>query len=515
VEASPRDETILAKIETADIERFMGRFSIGRDSNPMNPTGSLHFLRLKVPGGFLTTKQLRGVAELAEEYGRSRAEITNRQDIQLHWIDAADALEIFAKMDELGFTTDMCGQSFGGARYGDARNIVLCPVSGIEKDEILNGYPLMKELSNFLIGNPDFQDMPRKFKFSVSGCGSDCTRAETNDLSFVAVKMNGEVGYTTLLGGSMGSSLPGPRLAKRSGIFVKPEEAFDVAIATIEIHRDNSNREAKAKARFKWLLEEWGIKKFRNMLENKLGRPLESYDGPVFIEHEGHGRVQPQKQKGYYYMNLPLIGGALSSEQLFSLVDLADEYGSGELRLTCTQNLILPNIQEKELVLKRLDALGFFLQGSRLRWTSMGCASDFCGKTKSPHAKEVVMDIVEYLENNFTKEALEEAKLLLHASGCPNNCCANLIAEIGLRGRLLRDGEKLKQGYDIMLLEKSDQEQCFARVIEGSVPSEDVKYKLKSILSNYLKHRKPNEDFGQFCKRHTKEELRKYLEGNI
>lgn len=515
MKSNSRDETILAKIETADIERFMGRFSIGRDSNPMNLTGSLHFLRLKVPGGFLTTKQLRGVADLAEEYGRSRAEITNRQDIQLHWIDAAVALDIFSRMDELGFTTDMCGQSFGGARYGDARNIVLCPTSGIEKDELLNGYPLMKELSNFLIGNSDFQDMPRKFKFSISGCGSDCTRAETNDLSFVGVKKNGEVGYTTLLGGSMGASLPGPRLAKPSGIFVKPEYAFDVAIATIEIHRDYGNRETKSKARFKWLLEEWGIEKFRNTLESKLGRPLESYSGSAFKRNEFHDGVQPQKQSGYYYINIPLIGGALSGGQLVSLADLADEYGSGELRLTCTQNLILPNIQEKELVLKRLEALGFFLQGSKLRWTSMGCASDFCGKTKSPHAKEVVKDIVEYLENNFTREALAKAKLRIHASGCPNNCCANLIAEIGLRGKLIREKENLKQNYDIMLLGSCKEEKCLGSVIMGAVHAEDVKHRLRSLLSNYLEHRKSGEDLGQFCKKHTSEELRKYLEGDM
>jgi sulfite reductase (ferredoxin) len=505
----------LAEIDTADIERFMGRFSIGRDSNPMNPTGSLHFLRVKVPGGFLTTKQLRGVADLAKEYGRSQAEITNRQDIQLHWIDAEDTLEIFSKMDKLGFTTDMCGQSFGGARYGDARNIVLCPVSGIEQDELLNGYPLMKELSNFLIGNPDFQDMPRKFKFSISGCRSDCTRAETNDLSFVAVEKNGEVGYTTLLGGSMGSSLPGPRLATPSEIFVKPEDAFDLAIATIKIHRDYGNRETKAKARFKWLLKEWGIKKFRKTLENKLGSPLESYDGPVFTKFDGHGGMQPQKKSGYYYVNVSLIGGALSAEQMVSLADLADEYGSGELRLTCTQNIILPNVQEKETVLKRLEAFGFFLQGSRLRWTSMGCASDFCGKTTNPHAKEVVRDIVEHLENSFSKDVLEEAKLHIHASGCPNNCCANLIAEVGLRGKLLRDGGKLEQAFDIMLLGNDEQKQCLGRVIESSVPAKEVKYKLKSLLSNYLKRKKPNEDLRQFSMRHTTEELKKYLEGEV
>lgn len=502
----------MADLGAEDIERFMGRFSIGRDSNPMNPTGSLHFLRLKVPGGFLTTKQLRGAADLAQKYGKSRAEITNRQDLQLHWIDAEDALEIFSRMDELGFTTDMCGQSFSGARYGDARNIVCCPVSGIEKDELLNGASLMKELSHFFIGNPDFQDMPKKFKFSLSGCGFDCTRAETNDLSFVAVKKKDEIGYTTLVGGSMGASLPGPRLAKPMGIFVKPEDAFKVAVTTIEIHRDYGNRESKAKARFKWLLEEWGLEKFRNVLESKLGRRLESYDGPVFTKHEEHAGVQPQKQNGYYYVNIPVLGGVLSAEQMLSLADLADEYGSSELRLTCTQNIILPNIQKKDAVLEALEATGFFLQGSKLQWTSMGCASDFCGKTQNPHAKEVVRDSVEYLEKSFGKEVLDEAKYRIHASGCPNNCCADLIAEVGLRGKLIKDKMQLKQCYDIMLLGVCGQDKCLGRIVEKSIPGKDVKYKLRTLFSNYLKRRKPTEDLRQFCKRHTTEELKKYLE---
>jgi sulfite reductase beta subunit-like hemoprotein len=480
----------------------------------MNPTGSLHFLRVKIPGGFLTTKQLRGVADLTEKYSRSRAEITNRQDLQLHWIDAKDALEIFSKVDELGFTTDMCGQSFGGARYGDARNIVCCPVSGIDKDELLNGQPLLKELSNFFIGNPDFQDMPKKFKFSISGCKSDCTRAKTNDFSFVAVKKKDKIGYTALVGGGMGATRPGPRLAKSSGIFIKSKDAFDVAVAAIEIHRDYGNRETKAKARFKWLLEEWGLQKFLRMLENKLGKPFKSYGGLVFTKNEGHYGVQSQKQNGYYYVNIPILGGVLSSDQMVSLADIADKYGSSKLSLTCTQNIILPNIQEKKLVLKHLEDIGFSLQGSRLQWTSQGCASAFCGKTQSPHAKEIVKEIIEYLENSFTKEALKEAKFGIHVSGCVNNCCANLVAEIGLGGSLIRDKDgKLEQHYDIMLLGDCEEEPCLGRVIKKSVLAKGVKNRLKFLLENYFKNKKPNEELSQFCKRHTIDELIEYFEG--
>jgi sulfite reductase beta subunit-like hemoprotein len=311
----------------------------------------------------------------------------------------------------------------------------------------------------------------------------------------------------------MGATLPGPLLAKPTGMFVNSKDAFDVAVATIEIHRDYGNRETKSKARFKWLIEDWGLKKFRKKLEQKIGKHLETYDGPIFTKNEGHYGIQAQKQKGYYFMNIPILGGVLSSEQMTSLAEIANEYGNGELRLTCTQNIILPNIQEKDLVLKRLDSIGFSLQCSKLQWTSMACASAFCGKTKSPHAKEVVKDSIEYLENNFTKKAIEEAKFRIYVSGCLNNCCANLLAEIGLRGKLSRGKEeKLEQKYDIMLLNECVEEPCLGMVIEKSVLAKDVKYKLKNLLVNYYKNRKSVEELSHFCKRHTKNELSKYFE---
>ncbi|UCH37491.1 MAG: nitrite/sulfite reductase, partial [Candidatus Bathyarchaeota archaeon] len=330
----------MVELETDDIDRFVGRYSLGRDSNPLNTTDSLHFLRFKVPGGFLNSNQMRGVAELTQTYSRGQAEITNRQDIQLHWIEGQDALEIFAAMEELGFTTDMCGQGFSGARYGDARNIVCCPVSGIVREELVNGAPLLNKLSDFFIGNADFQDMPRKFKFSISGCGHDCTRAVTNDLAIVGVERGAELGFTMLIGGSMGASQPGPRLTESTGVFFEPEKAFDVAVATIEIHRDYGSRESKATARFKWLLHQWGVEKFLEKLQDKLGSPLKTYECPIFRYDGGHEGVQPQRQLGFHFVNIPLLGGILTSDQMFSIANLAEEYGNGDLRLTLAQNLI-------------------------------------------------------------------------------------------------------------------------------------------------------------------------------
>jgi len=501
----------LTYIPSADIERFVGRYSIGRDSNPLTVTGSPHFLRVKVPGGFITSEQFRRLAELADKYGRGQGEITDRQDIQLHWVRAEDSLDIFAVMDELGFTTDMCGQGFQGARYGDVRNIVCCPASGIEKDEILNGYPLVKELTKLFVGNPEFLDLPRKFKISISGCGSDCTRAVLDDLAFVGVRKAHETGFTLLVGGGAGVSLPGPRLARSIGVFVRPDEALSVAVATVKIHRDYGNRESKAKARFKWLIESWGLEKFLEVLEGKLGKSLERYDGPIFHGCTDHEGVQTQSQGGYYYVNIPLSEGRLSSHEMAQIADLAEEYGSRELRLTPTQKIMIPNVKEKDELLKRLRRIGFSFDGPKMRWKSVGCASEFCGRSLNPHAREVVNEVVEYLDKQFNPKILDEAGLRIHVSGCPNNCCATMIAEIGLDGRQIKESGEMKQTYDISLGGRLGPQTLFGRPIEEKVPAGQVKHKIEALLNNYLKRRNPHETLGEFCNRHSVEELRSYL----
>ncbi|MBO3754723.1 MAG: nitrite/sulfite reductase [Candidatus Brockarchaeota archaeon] len=497
-----------------DFEKFIGRYSLGLDSNPYDITGSQHFLRIKVPGGVLTSSQFRQIATLSSKYGRGIAEITDRQDIQLHWIRAEDSLDIFSFMDKMGFTTDMCGQGFKGARYGDVRNAVCCPASGIEKNEIFNPYPIAKEITGFFTGNPDFLDLPRKFKISVSGCGADCTRAAINDLAFVAVKNKDEIGFTVLVGGSIGASLPGPRLARPTKVFIRPEEVFNTAVAVVELYRDYGNRENKAKARFKWLIENWGVEKFVSILENKTGKDFQTYDGPVFLRRTGHEGVQPQKVEGYYYFNIPLLGGRLTSFLMNQVADLADKFGSGELRLTPTQNIIIPNIREdyKKAVLKALTEIKIPMDRSRTRWFSVGCASDFCGKAVDMHAKKTLEDIVEHLEKYFGLKVLNSMDLRINVSGCPNDCGASLISDIGLLGRQMKVDQGLKQVYDIYVGGSLGENPSLGRRVEESVPAEEVIFRVTSFIANYLKNRNPGEDIASFCKRHSKEELKKLLQ---
>jgi sulfite reductase (ferredoxin) len=501
----------LVELPADDITRFIGRYSIGRDSNPLDTMGSLHFLRIKVPGGFITSGQLRGIAEIAEIYGKGQGEITDRQDIQLHWINADDSLDIFSRMEELGFATDMCGQGFSGPEYGDVRNIVCCPASGVDETELLDGRSLLKKLSEYFIGNNSFHNMPRKFKASITGCGSDCTRAVINDLALAAVEKEGEAGYALLTGGSVGPSLPGPRLAKPLGIFIHPEDAFDLMVAVVEIHRDHGSRENKAKARFKWLFDAWGKEKFTKALEAKMGRSLDQYDGPVFDREDSHFGVQPQRQGGLFYVNVPTLGGRVQSREMRLFADLSDMFGNGDIRLTPRQNIILANISDKDALLGRLTEAGVTLKGSYLRYSSVGCASDFCGKTVTPHCKETLWQSVNHLEDRFEEGLLNEARLTLHVCGCPNNCCAKEIATVGLSGALTKAGDGTKQVYDIFLGGEFGIKTSTGRGVELRVPAEIIPDKIEHLLTSYAAMRKPSENLAHFCNRLSIEELKSCL----
>lgn len=465
---------------------------------------------MKVPGGVITGDQLIQVAKLAQGYGKGKAEITSRQSIQLHWIDSDDAPAIFGELERIGFTTDMCGQGFGGPRFGDVRNIVSCPVSGLVRDETHDGSDLLGRLTDFFVGNADFLDMPKKLKFSISGCGVDCTRAWINDLAYVAVTKDGETGYTLLIGGGTGSTLPGPRMATQSGVFIPLNKAFDVAVAAAEIHRNHGSRESKAKARLKYLIQSWGVEKFIGLIEEKIGFVFDSYDGPIFGDGD-HGGIQDQEQDGMRWVNVPLVEGRLTSAQMRRIGELSKEFGSGELRLTPTQNIIIPDVSDVEGLLGHLEA-HFTLDGPRLMWTSIACSSDFCGKSQESHSKEMLKEIIEYIAQNHSWDALDETGIKINVSGCLNNCCPSNTAEIGLRGRQVRENEGLRQVYDIILGGSLGAAPSFGRVVKENVDPGEIKYRISALLSNYLEEKKPGQSFSEYCEKHSVNELAAYLE---
>lgn len=492
-----------------DIEKFRDRYSLGRDRGE----GSTNFLRIKVLGGMLTSDQLKGIARLSLKYGRGYAEITTRQDIQLHWIDPNRGIEVFNDLEELGFTTDKCGQGYPGTRYGDVRNLVSCPVAGLDRNELIDIVPIVKKINGFFLGKREYQDLPRKFKMSISGCGKNCVRFMVHDLSFVAVKNDEDVGFTALVGGSLGPSLPGPVLAKPLNVFIRPEDVLSVAKTMVEIFNEHGNREIKPKARFKWLVDDWGIERLRDEMERRLGYALEDYTFDYSSIHDGeHIGVQKQKQDDYYYICAPVIAGILSSEKMVDVAKMAEDYGSGKVRLTTSQNFIIIDVPEDKVnvTLECLKNIGFPVEGSSIRWTTVACPSNFCGKTRSPNPKEIALEIVEYLEKNIGK-ALMDLNLSIGISGCPFSCAEFRVSEIGLEGVLVGNENEAKQCYNIYLGGSSGPNPSLGKLIKRNLDVETVKRAIKAILSNYLDKRKGSESFRDFCDRHNLEELESFM----
>jgi sulfite reductase beta subunit-like hemoprotein len=284
-----------------------------------------------------------------------------------------------------------------------------------------------------------------------------------------------------------------------------------VGIATMDIHRDNSNRETKTKARFTWLVNEWGVEKIKDLLEEKLGKPFEPYNGPIFLKNSNHEGIQPQKQENKFFINIPILGGRLSSDEMIFLADIAESYGSGELRLTPTQNILIPDIGNRDEVVKKLGERNYFFNGPKLKWSSIGCSSDFCGKTIEPHAKQVLKSVVEYLVENYEHEFLNESGIIIQANGCPNHCCASSLAEIGLSGAVVKIEGHLVQTYAIVLGGGVGPNPSLGRIIERGIPSAQIKNKISILIDNYLENRKNSENFRDFCNRHSEIELKNLI----
>ena len=485
---------------TQGIEEFVYLYSLGRD----RAEGSQHFLRVKIPNGIVTTEQFRQIALLAEKYGKSYAEITDKQDIQLHWIKSEDAIDIFTQLKSIGFTTDRCGQGFPTARYGDIRNIVGCAAAGADPSELIDASPIVKQLHIFFTGNKDFLDLPKKFKISVSGCKLNCTSPEAQDLSFVAQRHpQGKIGFVALVGGTVGSS---PKLAQQLEVFIEPNEVLDVTKAIVELFRDFGSRESKAKARFRWQVDAWGVAKLRKEVENKLGKTLETFKLSILPRCQGeHIGVNAQKQKGYSYIGVPVISGILSSQKMLKIGEVVDTYGNGTLRLSAHQNIVITDVPNDKvnLVLKELEKIEFPVSGSCFRWTTIACAGNFCGKSPD-YPKKRAAETIAYLDERFA--AVNDLNVRLSFSGCPNGCARHLVADIGLQATQATIEGKPVVCYNIYVADASQTENSLGKLVKREVKADQIKFAVGILVENYVDKRAKQESFRKFEARHRKEE---------
>jgi len=466
-------------------------------------------LRIRIPNGFLTSAQLRAVADLTERYARGTADLTVRQNIQLHWVRVEDLPAIFAGLAAVGLSSlGTCGDV--------TRNITGCPLAGLDGDELFDASPLVHAATAMVNGSPEFYNLPRKYKVSITGCRVWCSYPEINDVGLTAVRdrYSGRVGFSLRVGGGLSTR---PHLAERLDAFVRPEQVLAVVKGVSEIFRDSDvlrqNRE-KARLKFLFLDHGWTPERFQAALEERLGFRLDPVVPEVLPEeaYRDHVGVHPQKQAGLVYAGLPILRGRLAADEMRALADLAESHGTGELRATTMQNLVVVNVPAARAAdLERaVGAAGLRLDGSPFRRGTVACTgSEFC-KLALTETKGLARWLVEDLDARLP--GFQE-HVRINVTGCPNSCGQHWIADIGIEGKKVKVDGRLVDAYYFCVGGAVGRHQAVARPIGYRVPAAHVPEAVERLLRAYLAGRRAGQTFRAFCAAHTDDELRTFLAG--
>ena len=472
-------------------------------------TSDYFMMRIGIPNGIVSARQLRAIGELAQKYGRNLADITVRQCIQLHWLTIESLPEIVDAIYAIGLSPiGACGDVM--------RNVTGCPLAGVAADELIDASPLAAEISKELSGNPDFYNLPRKFKVCVTGCPSWCSHPEINDIAFTATKFNGQIGYSLRVGGGLSKE---PHLAVRLNAFVLPEQAVRVTRATAEIFREQQSlRENRAQARMKYLFmkEGWTADSFLAELQSRLDFTLlpaapEQVPDDIFRDHAG---IHAQRQPGLCFVGASVLRGRLSADQLLAAAELSERFGSGALRTTVSQNLLfidIPNGKTAELA-RELNRIGLQVDGSNFWRGAVACTgTEFC-KLAITETKGFTRWLVDELEERLPEF---DQQLRLNVTGCPNGCGQHWIADIGIEGKKIKHEGKLIDAYYFCLGGAVGQHASIARTVGFRCPATLVPEAIERLLRHYLATRQPDENLRVWFLRHSNDELRADLAGEV
>ncbi len=505
---------------------------------PQRQGGDAFMMRVKVPGGRLTSAQARTVGEIAGVFGRGAdphpifgdayCDITTRQTIQLHWIKVEDIPTVWERLAAVGMTTvQACGDS--------ARNVLCCPVSGIDAEEAFDAYPVARAISDYFTGNREYANLPRKFKMSVTGCLDDCAQAEINDIGMWPARLDdGTLGFNLLVGGGLSD---GPRMGTDIDVFVCPDQAVEITRAIAQLFGELGNRENRGVCRMRYLVQELGPEGFRAALAERAAFDLIASGESLTRRYRGdHIGVHPQKDPGsdtpgrkapgshtpgrkapgkseLYYVGLNVTVGRLVAESLIGLADLAETYGDGEIRLTTDQNAILTGVPADKLD----DLLGEPLL-----------------TTHSPHPRPFERGVVACTGTEFCRFAIVETKaraatwarmmddrfagltegdevVRMHFSGCSASCAQPQIADIGFRGETAFDEGRIVEAVDIGLGGSLGHDARFIDWVEGAKPVEQVPEALGHLFERYAAERRPGESFRQWVRRSPNATLREVM----
>ncbi len=439
-----------------------------------------HFMmRIRIPNGISNAVQLRTIGEVSREFGKGFADITTRQQIQLRWFKIEHVPEIWERLVAAGLITLQTGMD-------NIRNVIGCPVAGLTPNELFDASSVVQQFTQTVVGNQAYTNLPRKFNVAITGCKENCTHAESQDIALTPAtkEFSGEEarGFNVAVGGKMGSG--GYRIATPLDLFVTPAEAAEICSHITLIFRDHGSREARTRARLAFLIEDWGVEKFREVLEERMGHRLPSGGRDARETHKrtDHIGIFRQKQEGLNYVGLTVPVGRITTDQLLEAARLAEVYGRGEVRITTGQNLIIPNVPERKLGDLTEEPLLRELRydPSEIMRGLVSCTGiDYCHFALI-ETKEKALKTARYLEQKLPNKK----PVTMHWSGCPAGCGNHAVADVGLLGRTVKIEGKIVDAVDVFVGGTAGPEPNPAiKLLEG-VPCDD----LPQVLEGLIRH---------------------------
>ena len=469
-------------------------------------------VRIRIPNGLLRSDQVRAVADIAEQHARGVADITVRQNFQLHWVTLESLPEVLESLWRADLTTT-------GACGDVARNITGCPVAGLDAEEIVDASPLALAIDRVLGGAAEFYNLPRKFKISITGCRHWCSYPEINDVALTATTRNRggsvETGFSLRVGGGLSTD---PHIALLLNAFIQWDQIVPVARGVAEIFRASETlRQSREKARLKFLFlqQGWTADSFLDELQRKIGFPLdpgEAEDIPKDV-HRDHVGIHVQKQNGLVYVGASVLRGRITPQQLRTAANVADRYADGHIRTTTMQNLLIVNVPQRHAaaVAHELEVAALPVQASVFARGTVACTgSEFC-KLALTETKGFARWLTHELEERLPDF---QEQLRLNITGCPNSCGQHWIADIGIEGKKIKLDGRMVDAYYFCIGGSVGQFASIARPVGYRCAASDVPDAIERLLAGFEERRESGENLRRFLARHSNEDIRAILAGS-
>ncbi len=474
----------------------------------VSPAQDSYMCRLRFPGGRLSSHQARGVADLADTYGGGYTHVTTRANLQIREIGASDGIHVLTGLQDLGIVSR-------GSGGDNIRNVTASPTAGIDPQEIIDTYPLAREMHHHIMNHREMYGLPRKFNIAFDGGGRVSSVADTNDIGFMAVRLPeaaatddapAGVYFRLELGGITGHQ----DFSRDTGVLLTPEQCVPAATAIVKTFIQHGNRTDRKKARLKYLLDDWGVEKLLERAEEHLPFrwrrvPLDRCQQRGPVDRLGHMAAHPQKQQGRHYLGVVLPVGKLTTQQMRGLAEVADRFGSGCIRLTVWQNLLISDIAEADLdpAQAAIEELGLTWRTNSFRAGLVACTGNTGCKFSASDTKGHAMQIAEHLERTLDIDR----PLNIHLTGCRHSCAQHYIGDIGLLGASVSQDDDMVEGYHIYVGGGVGDEQAIGREVYRDVTADKAPIAIEAMVRTYLDERDADESFHAFTQRFEVEAL--------